>query len=128
MARYDVYTPEVDNKGIDFIVSRDGNYFEIQVKSIRIEKSKYVFMDKTKFDITKSNLYLSLVIFKEHEEPKIYLINRKAWKMQSEVFKEKKYEGKRSAPEWGINISKKNMDVLNQYQIENVIEEMGRSR
>ncbi|MBP1615460.1 MAG: hypothetical protein H6Q13_2908, partial [Bacteroidetes bacterium] len=47
---FEVYTSEVDDHGIDFIVkSKDGSFFEIQVKSVR--QIGYVFMQKEKWNI-----------------------------------------------------------------------------
>lgn len=58
----EVYTSEVDDHGIDFIVKDKNNRFcEIQVKSLR--SKGYVFMTKSKFDISNENLYLTLLIF-----------------------------------------------------------------
>ena len=40
---FDVYTSEVDDHGVDFIAkSKDGIYFEVQVKSVR--NDNYVFI------------------------------------------------------------------------------------
>ncbi|WRO21021.1 DUF4365 domain-containing protein [Metallumcola ferriviriculae] len=40
---FEVYTSEVDDHGIDFIAkTKEGRFFEIQVKSVR--QTNYVFM------------------------------------------------------------------------------------
>ena len=45
---FDVYTAEVDDKGIDFVVRKnETEYFDIQVKSVR--NNNYVFMKKEVF-------------------------------------------------------------------------------
>ena len=47
-----VYSPEVDDHGIDFVTrTTDGRYLEFQVKSIR-GNTRYVFMLKRKFNIS----------------------------------------------------------------------------
>lgn len=47
---FDVYTAEVDDKGIDFVVRKDATqYYDVQVKSVF--KSTYIFMQKEKFDL-----------------------------------------------------------------------------
>ncbi|WP_246579010.1 DUF4365 domain-containing protein [Clostridium algidicarnis] len=98
----EVYTSEVDDHGVDFIVKdKKGRFCEIQVKS-KTEKG-YVFMQKSKFDINNKNLYLALLIFRQGKIPDIFLIPSEVWKVPNEVFVDRKYDkpGQKSAPEWG---------------------------
>jgi hypothetical protein len=45
LAGFDVYTSEVDEKGIDFIIRKDEDrYYDVQVKSVR--GLNYVFFPK----------------------------------------------------------------------------------
>lgn len=118
----DVYTSEVDDHGIDFVVkNKSGKFFEIQVKAIRLEKTGYVFMRKDRFDISQDNLLLMLLLFKEGKMPKSYLIPSKEWVIKNDLFRDREYEGLKSKPEYGLNISKKNMTLLEQYSFENII-------
>lgn len=120
----DVYTSEVDDHGIDFIVKdKKGRFCEIQVKS-KTEKG-YVFMQKSKFDIENKNLYLALLIFESGKLPDIFLIPAEAWKVPNEVFVDRKYDkpGQKSHPEYGVNISKKNYDILNIFRFENSMQD-----
>jgi hypothetical protein len=121
---FDVYTTEVDDKGIDFVICRNRKYYEIQVKSIR-ESTKYVFMQKDKFDIDQDNLYLALIIFKDNSEPESYLIKSSEWKNENDLLKGKDYEGLKSIPEWGVNISNKNIPLLENYMMEKVVHTIG---
>ena len=118
----EVYTSEVDDRGIDFIV-RDlhGRFCEIQVKSLR--SLSYVFMQKSKFNIDNNNLYLTLLIFKQDHLPDIFLIHSGAWKEPNEVFVDKDYDKpeQKSKPEYGINISRKNYHILERYYFKNQI-------
>ncbi len=84
MYDFQVYTTEVDDRGIDFI-ARYENYpfLSIQVKSIR--NSGYVFMQKTKFRLSK-NLHLALAILEEGCEPKLFLIPSETWKTPNKIF------------------------------------------
>ncbi len=78
-AGFDVYTSEVDNKGIDFIIRKnETEYFDIQNKSIRFPRTNYIFMQKNKF-IPKINLLLSLTIFEEKKELMILIIPSLDW-------------------------------------------------
>ncbi len=117
---YDVYTTEVDNKGIDFIVRKDDErHIDIQVKTMRGETS-YIFVTKETWKSgLRDNLYLMLIQLKDKELPTIFLIPSTVWLSPNALFKEGNYQekGLKSKDEWGINISKKNMDLLNAYEI-----------
>ena len=67
---FDVFTPELDHKGIDFIVRKDEmTYFDIQVKSSR--DLNYIFFLKEKFQL-KENLYAVIVIFTGESKSDLY--------------------------------------------------------
>ncbi|WP_242865248.1 DUF4365 domain-containing protein [Clostridium sp. ATCC 25772] len=120
----EVYTTEVDDHGIDFIVKdKKGRFCEIQVKS-KTEKG-YVFMQKSKFDISNKNLYLTLLVFQDGKSPDIFLIPSEAWEVPNEVFVDRPYDkpGQKSAPEYGINISQRNYDILEIFKFEESIKE-----
>jgi hypothetical protein len=120
----EVYTSEVDDHGIDFIIKdKKGRFCEIQVKS-KTEKG-YIFMQKNKFDIDNKNLYLILLVFESGKFPDIFLIPSKSWKESNEVFVDRKYDkpGQKSAPEYGVNISHKNYNILEVFRFEEIIKE-----
>ena len=74
---FDIYTSEVDDRGIDFIIRTDnGNYYDIQVKSVR--NLNYIFFKKSKFELRK-NLFAIIVLFIEKEHPRLYLIPSLEW-------------------------------------------------
>ena len=54
----DVFTAEVDDHGIDFVVrTREGNHCDVQVKSFRYQAGKstpYVFLQRSKFKVHPS--------------------------------------------------------------------------
>jgi hypothetical protein len=120
----EVYTTEVDDHGVDFIVKdKNGRFCEIQVKSLR--GKGYVFMPKSKFDINNKNLYLTLLVFENGKLPDIFLIPAEAWRVPNEVFVDRNYDkpGQKSAPEYGINISHKNYDILEIFKFEESIQD-----
>lgn len=118
--KFEVYTTEVDDHGIDFLIKREESkkFYEIQVKSIR--EYGYVFMPKSTWHIDHDNLYLVLLIFKEGMLPNVYMIPATAWQNSDELFKDKNYEGLKSDPEFGLNLSLKNQPLLEPYRIENI--------
>ncbi len=117
---FDVYEPEVDDKGIDFIIRKsEDNFYEIQVKSLL--KSNYAYVVKEKFSLRKS-LYLALVLFKQGSLPELYLIPSLDWQNPNELLVGRDYIEKKSKPEWGVNITKKSLSRLQKYQFERIAE------
>jgi hypothetical protein len=107
-AGFDIYTSEVDDKGIDFIVRKnEDEHYDVQVKSVR--NYNYVFMRKEVFK-PRGNLLLALVLFEEDEPPTLCLVPSLEWENNLHIFfSEKDYKGKKSRPEWGLKISKSNV-------------------
>ncbi len=110
---FDVYTSEVDDHGVDFVV-KDPNsfkFYEVQVKSMR--NAGYVFLLKSKMSLNPNRL-VCLLCFTDNALPEVYIIPATAWQTPNSLLSSKDYgkEGQTSAPEWGINISKKNMPLL----------------
>lgn len=79
-AGFDIYTTDVDDKGIDFIIRTDNEkHIDVQVKTIR-QKTGYVFVSKEKWkNELRENLYLALIILKNNEMPSVYFIPSKVW-------------------------------------------------
>src|SRR5215831_17937530 len=74
---FQVYSAEVDDRGIDFIVRHElGRFYEVQVKSIR--GLNYIFMQKDKFPIAPDRL-AAIVVLLEDQPPDLYLIPAPAW-------------------------------------------------
>ena len=122
MYGFQVYGTEVDDRGIDFIARYEqGPFIEIQVKSLR--STGYVFMQKDKFQL-REHLHLALALLVEGHPPELYLIPSFVWKKETPIFKSREYEGLKSKPEWGLNISKKNMPLLEPYRFEKMVQVM----
>jgi hypothetical protein len=103
---YDVYSPEVDYRGVDFVLrSKCGEFIEAQVKSVRRPKSSYVFMQKAKFELS-DRMVLFAVIFEEGHWPSIFMIPSRVWNEARAGFVSRDYAGLASKPEYGINIRK----------------------
>lgn len=120
----DVYTSEVDDHGVDFIVKdKKGIFNEIQVKSLRIDKNNLIYMEQDKFNINNKALYLVILIFKDNEMPIMYLVPAIVWSNESELFLRKDYDSSfKSKSEYRVNLSKKNIPLLEKYRFECVIE------
>jgi hypothetical protein len=119
MYGFQVYETEVDDRGIDFIARfENGPFIEIQVKSTR--SLNYIFAQKEKF-ILRENLYLVVVLFNEGNLPELFLIPSLAWRMPNQLIVSRDYEGKKSKPEWGLNLSQKNLQSLEKYRLDEAV-------
>ena len=113
---FDVFGAEVDEHGIDFVVRKHpGPTFDVQVKSAR--RLNYVFIQKGKF-LPRNDLLAALVLFHQLRPPDLYLIPSMAWLLPNKLLASRDYEGKKSLPEWGINLSQANMAILEEYRFE----------
>ena len=122
LAGFDVYTSEVDEKGIDFIIRKDKDrYYDIQVKSVR--GLNYIFFPKDKFNL-RENLLAAIVVFFEGKPPKIYLIPSTEWSKPNNLFVSRDYEGEKSEPEWGLNLSRKNLPLLEQFEFDKIVQNL----
>ena len=119
---FDVYTSEVDDRGIDFVIRKaQDRYYDIQVKSVY--KAKYIFFPKHKFEL-RDNLFAAVVIFTDREVPKLFLIQAAAWRSLNALIVSRDYEMKKSKPEWGLNLSLRNYPLLAKYAFEKVVGEL----
>ena len=106
---FEVYTAEVDDRGVDFVIRKDDRYYDVQVKSAR--GLNCIFFPKDKFN-PRDNLLVAIVLFFDGEPPQLYLIPSKEWLKPNALLVSRDYEGKKSKPEWGLNLSKKNLPLL----------------
>jgi len=116
---FDVYSAEVDDKGIDFVIRiRGSQYYDVQVKSVR--QLNYIFLTKDTF-LPSKNLLVAIVLFTDEEPPALSLIPSIVWLEPNALFVGRDYIGKKSKPEWGLNLSRRNLSLLSKYAFENVI-------
>jgi hypothetical protein len=116
---FDVYTSEVDDRGIDFVLRKHpATYYDVQVKSVR--GYNYVFFRKSAFDL-RPNLLAALVIFVDGKPPELFLIRSEAWQSPDALLVYHDYKGLKSEPEFGINLSERNRELFGQYAFENVV-------
>jgi hypothetical protein len=127
---FDTYYNDIDDKGIDFILRIDNNkHIDIQVKTIRTNTG-YVYISKETWrNELRDNLFLALVLLDNNKMPRIYFIPSTSWLKPNELLKDRDYnkEGQKSKPEWGINVSKKNMVLLNKYDVTKFIDKIRES-
>ena len=111
-----IYTSEVDDHGIDFVAETEKGFLKFQVKTIR-ENTKYVNMLADNFKNSDTNLYLFLTLLTDGEHPVSYIIPATRWQNIDKMFVYRDYE----KPEYGINLSAKNIPNLDTYKMEKFI-------
>ena len=114
---FEVYTSEVDDRCIDFVARKDGGtVYDVQVKSIR-EPTSYILIPKEHFPIADHRV-VAVVLFRNGALPDLYIIPMNAWKSLDSLLVSRDYEGKKSKPEWGISLSKRNRPLLERFRFE----------
>ncbi len=117
---FDVYTSEVDDRGIDFVIRRDvDRYYDVQVKSAR--RLNYIFIRKDVFAL-RDSLLAAVVLFQRYELPQLYLIPSIAWQQPDALLVSRDYEGKKSKPEWGFNLSQRNLPLLERFAFDRIVQ------
>ena len=114
---YEVYSSEVDDHGVDFVVKAPSNQFlEVQVKSLM--GNGYIFISESKMPTLSDSRLICYIRFEDGKDPSIFIIPSTVWNLPNEVFVYRKYDkpGQTSEPEWGINISNKNFHIIEQYR------------
>lgn len=107
---YYVFTSEVDDHGVDFVVKnpKDKTYYEVQVKSVR--NNNYTYLLKSKTEISDHNL-VCYIRFEDGSLPKVYVFPTTVWDNPNTLFSNRKKE-------YGVSYSKKNENLLNAYLAE----------
>lgn len=112
----EVYTSEVDDRGIDFVCRFPScpHFYEVQVKTVM--DFNLQFINETKFKKSTSFLVV-LVRLKDGEKPEIYVFRGTDWDSEDGVLKFNRYEGKKSQPAYEIRLSQKRLDAMEKYRL-----------
>lgn len=115
---FDVYSAEVDDKGIDFVIRKSSDrYYDVQVKSVR--HFNYIFFQKSKFEL-RANMLAAVVFFIPNEAPNLFLIPSTVWLSPNACFVSRDYTDKKSKPEWGLYVTSKTYSMLAEYSFDKV--------
>jgi len=64
---------------------------------------------------------MAIALFTEGTSPTLFLIPSFAWQTPNLLFVGRDYQRLKSKPEWGLNLSQKNLETLNQYRFEETV-------
>jgi hypothetical protein len=106
----DVRHADVDRRRYELIVRRrDGPWVDVLVRTVR--GHNYIFFHKDRF-VLRPDFLIAVVILWEGEPPACYLFPSEACKEPNRLLVGHDYEGKQSAPEWGISLSQRGIPLL----------------
>lgn len=110
-----VYSKTLDDYGVDLVIKNpQGIFIEIQVKAGRLDgkNDPYPYMKKETFS---AQLYVMLLLFRDGEQPDIYLLNATdfLWEDRSLIANyEYDKPGLKSKPEYGLKAGKSGFACL----------------
>ena len=91
-----------------------GRSYEVRVATMRRPRGNYAYFTKASFTLS-DGLLVALILLDEGCEPAAFLIPSTAWREPSPLLCDRDYEGKASAPEWGIQVTGKSLPLLEDF-------------
>ncbi len=122
-AGLEVYTTEVDDRGIDHLVRyAPGRCLEIQVKSVR--GRNLTFVEKKHLGATpqeceerlRAGYCMAFFLFEDGKEPDFFLIPGYAWLTPNDLLKDNPVGDKSVGPYLQLEPTKKAQKILDQYR------------
>lgn len=76
----------------------------------------YIFLRKDKF-VIRPNLLAAIAIFKDGQEPELYLVPADAWLNPTPPLSDRLYdqEGQKSKPEYGFSVTAKHAEAIGRF-------------
>lgn len=107
---FEVYTSEVDDHGVDFVVKyKNSGFYEVQVKAVR--QNNYMYIPKEKMPLS-DHFLVCYLRFHDDVPPECYVFRSTVWENPNGLFVYRPYENTKSKPEYGISYNKKNAPLL----------------
>ena len=123
-ARLDVFANESESRGVDFIIkTSSGNYHELYLQPINLEKDRNVKIPKEDLGELKPNLWIALVLFLKDLEPVLHLIpSEMLAKSDNYIFIDNE-QGERFShlSNWEIKVFTKAFPELSKYSLTNML-------
>lgn len=110
--------------GADICAKIEGKYYKFKVKSIRKANTGYIKIKKKGLDIRDASLFIATILFYNNGISKIFLIPVAELANENDLFRNRDYPKMKSSPEWGLNVTDKNMDILNQFELSKVLKKL----
>ena len=122
--RLDVFQNESGREGVDFMVkTKSGNYHELYLQPINLEKDRSVKITKSVLGEPKNNLWIALVLFMKDMEPVLYLIpSKQLAEPDNYIFIDNELSDRLShLSNWEIKVFTKGIPELSKFALDNMI-------
>ena len=123
-ARLEIFQNESGREGVDFIIKTNaGNYHELYLQTVNLEKDRSVKISKSVLGEPKDNLWIALVLFMKEMEPVLYLIpSNQLAKPDDYIFIDNDLgEQFNHLSSYEIKVFVKGMEKLSEYALDNMI-------
>jgi len=115
---FEVYTPEYDDRGIDFLIRNGaGKHFCVQVKATCESVNPFIYADK--FD-DSSEFLLCAVRLVDGKAPEIYLARGSDWKVEKECL-HKNLGGGKAGAYYELRFSRRYSASLSKHSFEQYV-------
>jgi len=123
-ARLEVFQNESGREGVVFIIKTNaGNYHEVYLQPINLEKERSVKISKSALGEPKDNLWVALVLFMKEMEPVLYLIPSKQLAEPDDYIFINNDQGERFShlSNWEIKVFTKAIPELSKFALSNIL-------
>lgn len=123
-ARLEVFQNESGREGVDFIIKTNaGNYHELYLQTVNLEKDRSVKISKSVLGEPKDNLWIALVLFMKEMEPVLYLIpSNQLAKPDDYIFIDNNQSEHFShLSNWEIKVFVKGIPELSKFALNNIV-------
>ncbi len=119
---FNVHVCNLSRRATGLIVRKtNGRDYTVQIRSIR--RLHYTYFLKDDFKLM-DDLLAAIALCYEGKEPQLYLIPSTAWRKPNALLVDRDYIDKESKPEWGLNLSEKNLQLLDQFTFAKMIKRL----
>lgn len=123
-AQLEVFQNESGREGVDFIIKTNtGNYHELYLQTVNLEKDRSVKISKSVLGEPKDNLWIALVLFMKEMEPVLYLIpSNQLAKPDDYIFIDnEQIERFKHLSNWEIKVFTKAIPELSKFALNNIV-------
>jgi hypothetical protein len=112
---FEISLPSGSSTPTTFTVRRaSGPLHEVRVRTCRLPRGNYTFFTKRSLDLADDRLVV-LVLLEDGRPARAFLIPTPAWRRPSSLLVDRDYEGLKSEPEWGIQLSGRSIPLLDEF-------------
>ena len=120
MYGYLVFSAEIDDRCVDFVVRNDaGRHFDVQVKTVT--DKNYTFVCESK---CSEDLWICLVVLTESDHPTLYLFSGRDWNSDTSGLLQHHHYPKSKEAEYGIHAAKTRARAMKPFAFDQSVERL----